>query len=351
MSEGARVAWSQPVASLLLLGVTAAVCAGTLATAGQTVAGQRAALVALGDVQARTVEVRSVGPAAVDGRALDQVARMSAVEFAAGLGQPFVVHPPGLRSHQAPAVRVVGVLDGLPDSGEEPAAFVSRRSVSRAGLETAAGALQGLDGGSYPVLGWFTSPSPLVQLEDFVVVRDPSSSGPLERLVVVVSSVALVERVADAIGTLRLSDDSQTVTVQRPEALLHARRTLQGEFTAYGRSMVLAFEAAGTLCIALLVFAATLARRRDFGRRRALGASRSALAGLVVVQTMLPATAGAVLGTVGGAAWLVRMTGTSVGWPYPVAVATLTLLSAAVAALGPSLLAAWRDPVTVLRTP
>jgi len=91
-------------------------------------------------------------------------------------------------------------------------------------------------------------------------------------------------------------------------------------------------------------------RQRDLGRRRALGADRPTIITLVVTRTLIAATLGALAGT---AAAVVITTSSGVRAPtgFIGAVAVLALLTAAIDAIPPAAIAAYRDPVAVLRTP
>ena len=97
----------------------------------------------------------------------------------------------------------------------------------------------------------------------------------------------------------------------------------------------------------LNVYGAVTSRRRDFGRRRALGASRSAIVALVVTQTAIVAALGAAVGSF----LIQRWTGSGPDPSFALAVATLVILAALVSAVPPALVAAYRDPVRILRVP
>lgn len=103
----------------------------------------------------------------------------------------------------------------------------------------------------------------------------------------------------------------------------------------------------GLVIVSVSTYGAVAGRRRDFGRRRALGASRSAIVVLVLVQTAVVACAGAALG-VGVGLWAT--------WSLPSAtlvtgVALRAVLVALLGAVPPALIAALRDPVRILRVP
>ncbi len=101
----------------------------------------------------------------------------------------------------------------------------------------------------------------------------------------------------------------------------------------------------------ITTYGATAAKRRDFGRRRALGASQADIVALVTIQSLLLGTLGAVVGTAGTA----LVTGVTMGvwpnWRFSVAVVVLAVDVSVLAALPPAFAAARRDPVRILRVP
>jgi putative ABC transport system permease protein len=103
--------------------------------------------------------------------------------------------------------------------------------------------------------------------------------------------------------------------------------------------------------VAAVVFAGTIGARRDFGRRRALGATRGQLMALVVLATLWPALAGTLVGTALGVLYLGSRLDQLPEWRFPVAVGILTVLVFATASAVPAAVAATRDPLRVLRVP
>ena len=78
------------------------------------------------------------------------------------------------------------------------------------------------------------------------------------------------------------AEDAPSVGVETSEDLAALRATLSGDLSRFSRSIVLVIAGAGLLMICLVVYGSVTARRRDFGRRRALGASRTVIVALVV---------------------------------------------------------------------
>lgn len=84
------------------------------------------------------------------------------------------------------------------------------------------------------------------------------------------------------------------------ETLADLQERVGRDLGGFNRSLLLGVMAAGALLTAIVVFADVLVRRKDIGRRRALGASRTIIIVLVLLRTAYPAVLGAVLETVLG---------------------------------------------------
>lgn len=109
--------------------------------------------------------------------------------------------------------------------------------------------------------------------------------------------------------------------------------------------------AAGMGFAGLALLLSVGSQRRDFGRRRALGASRSLLTVLVLLEATIPAALGAVGGTVLGMVGVWFMTGGMPGSWFAASVPTLTIVAVVVGAVPAAMTAALRDPVAILRVP
>ena len=105
------------------------------------------------------------------------------------------------------------------------------------------------------------------------------------------------------------------------------------------------------LLVAIVQSALVLLRRKDFGRRRALGATRGLIAALILIQTASLATAGAMDGAAASAITLVTLGDPLPSVDYTAAVALLALGVSVAAAIVPAVLAARRDPIRELRVP
>jgi putative ABC transport system permease protein len=147
------------------------------------------------------------------------------------------------------------------------------------------------------------------------------------------------------------ADDRSRVRIQTPASLVELRGIVEAELSSNSRQLLLVVLGIGLVVVMVTQAGAVAQRRRDFGRRRALGATRSAVTVLVIVQTISSAFVGVVLGSVAGVVAILMSTGSPPPFDFVTALAILALLSAVLAAVPPGIGAAFRDPVRILRVP
>ncbi|MFC5999425.1 FtsX-like permease family protein [Quadrisphaera sp. GCM10027208] len=356
LGAAARIATSQRVLSLAIGLISAGVVVTTLATAGRVVSAERAVLERIDDADVTVIQVvDDEGGAGLDAVTVRRLESMSTVAWVVGLGPVEDVRPSGLPGAEpVPARYVVGSSPALrlpPDSGFRPQAVVGDASRDRLGLVDSSGAVDLTSGVQLPVVGTFTASPPLSSLRELVLIVEPSWTGPLRRIHVQVRNPEDVLVTAEAVQAVLGDGDNAAARVEVAQDLALVRAAVQGELGGTGRATVLQTLAAGLLLATLTIFAGLQGRRRDFGRRRALGATRVQLTGVVVLHVLLAAVPGALLGAVGGSVAVVALSGSGPGWQYPVAVALLTVAAMVLAAALPAVTAAWRDPVAALRVP
>jgi putative ABC transport system permease protein len=187
-------------------------------------------------------------------------------------------------------------------------------------------------------------------LTDDVGLRRAGDDDPLTRLVIVSTTFASVAGLEQTLPQLVMVERND-VQVTSSTELEAALRSLAGRVGAFGREVTLASIAVGALFLSLIVFATLQGRRRDLGRRRALGASRGAIVGMAIAQTLVTAIPGAVIGGLAGAGALRAATGLLPSLGFMTGVAVLGSMASACAASVPAVIAAHRDPVAALRVP
>lgn len=358
LAEAARTAASQRVSSMLVALLCAAICAVTLLTVGRTAAAEEQVLARLDTAGSRLLVVTDdsntglITPAAVQ-----VLAGLDAVERTVGVHTPsdVVNSVIGDGGDRVPAWQITGDLDHAvqlttgrwPRPGE---ALVASQAQEQLGLTHPAGSVSVTNGNTqHDVVGAFTAREPFDSFNSGLVIAgdDTAAARSVHVVVASVEAVNATERLT--VTTLNPTDPAD-ISIQSPAALADLQLAVSGDLGDYGRGMLALTLGGGAFLIATVVLAEVLLRRRDLGRRRALGAPRWALVTLVLARTVTAAVPGAAIGAATGAAtantWAQLPPAT-----FTAATATLTILVAATASLAPALIAAARDPVGVLRTP
>lgn len=357
--EGIAAATTQPVATAVAALITAAVCTAILATTGQSAAAEARVLSQIDHAGARTlVFTDPTGRAGLVAAGLDAVAALAGVEWVTGVGpvtdirtdavgragQPVPARP--IYTDLPPAITVIH--GRAPAPGE---AVAGTDAITALGLADGAGTISGA-GYTGPIVATFTATDPLTGFDTGVLtLTEPNPDRPMRTVHVVAASIDDVATLEDAVPALLTMTDPFELVTESPAQLVDLQRVVAGELGESSRQLMLLVLAVGLVLIAVTLYGATANRRRDFGRRRALGASRTAIVTLVLTQTSLAALAGALLGTGAGLAIVQTLEGTQPAWTFTTGVATLTVLTALAAAIPPALAAATRDPVRILRVP
>lgn len=146
-------------------------------------------------------------------------------------------------------------------------------------------------------------------------------------------------------------DDPNKVAVQTSESLAQLRGMIKSQLGSSSRALVLGLLSITALLVAGILYGLVMMRRKDFGRRRALGATRGYIVTLLMAQTALLALVGA---GVGFAISLLLALVFGDPLPHPAfvgALAVLAVVSALIAALAPAIVASRREPIRELRVP
>jgi putative ABC transport system permease protein len=365
LREAVAGARSQLVASVLTIAMVAGMCAAALLTTGRTVAAEQAVLAEIDAAGTRSIVVRAGSEAGLTVEILDRLRAVAGIEQATGFG-PIVdarnaavpgAPPVALR----PAYGVIG--ERSMQSHQHPAGLAAVTSPAGAralGLPDGTGGLRTDHGQDVVVVsGDLAVPTHLRFLEPLAVI--PSSGTgtwageqphePLALLVVLAHSPPEVAAVETVIRGLLTDAEPGTVTIETSAQLAAIRAAIGGELGTHARATVLAILAIAALLVTVNLLALVTMRRKDFGRRRALGATRGLIITLLLTQVALLALAGAALGTASSLAGLATTGNPLPGAEFTMAVAIASLLVATLAALPPAIIAARRDPLHELRVP
>jgi putative ABC transport system permease protein len=370
--EGAEMARTQWIVTTVTAFVIAAVSAVILATVGQTAAAEARVLARIDDAGTRTLVVSDpTGRAHLHADSLLAVGALAGVDWAIGLGPVVDVRNAGLGAagQAVPARRLYGafpsaleVIDGRPPAARE--AIADQQALAELGMTDPAGGVTG-ESEESALVGTFVARDPLSFLDASVLILSESNlsrdsteaaghatrSDPLRQLVVAAERVDDVFWLSHALGLVVHADDTTQLRIDTPASLAQLRTLVEQELAASSRQLMLVILGVGLLLVMVTLAGAVAQRRRDFGRRRALGATRSAVVVLVLAQTAVAALLGVAAGTVAGLVADVQLAGASPPGAFTLGVAALGVLTALAAAVPPGLAAAFQDPVRILRVP
>ncbi|QAY71402.1 FtsX-like permease family protein [Xylanimonas protaetiae] len=363
LRDGAVAVLAQPVASASAALVVALVCLVVLATAGRTAATEHQVLAAIDDTGSRLIAVTDPGgQAGIAAESVPALASIDGVDWAVGFGgaTDAVIEAPGSTTGRLPTGVPVRVLVGAlpPDTDllvgrlpQHPGEAVAGKGAARTlGLTSGAGPVT-TPSQQAAVVGVVRLTGGLERFADTVLITaDPATTEPLRFMFVAASSAAAVPSVSRSVAAAMRATDPSQVTIEEPTAVRELREVVSGRLGAGARQLQAGVLVVGVIVVSITMLAMVAARRRDFGRRRALGASRTVIVILVLTHTGFAATAGALVGTAAGLA-LVATTGSLPTASYVVGNATLTVLAAFIGATPPAVLASRRDPVRILRVP
>ncbi len=354
------MAASQPVTSVVTGLIVGAVCGVILSTTGQTVQAEQQVLSRIDEAGTRSVTITDTnGAAGIRPDAVARISRVSGVEWVIGLGPAQDIRAAGIPAGNPAAVRAF--YGNLPPDviasdrwAQNPGTvLVGPDAQQTLGLSVPAGGVTTGDGDDLAVVGGFTAADPLGFLNrSALTVANPAETDPVVRSIHILAATPEgVTTVAEAALLMLDAADPTSIGVETSATLAGIRAAVQGELGEYGRQLVTLILAVGLILVALNLYGSVTVRRRDFGRRRALGAGRTTIITLITTQTMVVALIGATLGTLIGGGLVWRWTDTPPDLPFSIAIATLATLTATLAAIPPALIAAYRDPVRILRVP
>lgn len=358
IGEAWRIAWSQPVPTLITGAIVAGTCAVILSTTGQTVQAEQQVLAQIDAAGTRSIVIQDTqGTAGITPAAVDRIARLSGVEWVIGLGPAFDVRPAAVPGGRPAAVRrLYGTLPTVVVTShwdQTPGTLVVGRDAQHhLALQHPVGGVAADPGDTYAIVGWLRADEPLAFLNrSLLAPPDPDPDAEVRTIHLAAATPQAVAAVADASLAVLNPQDPASVGVQTSENLAQIRAAVQGQLGRYGRSLVTLVLGAGLTLTALTLYSSITARRRDFGRRRALGASRPHIVAIVTLQVLTTALPAAAIGTIATVIIILQTTGQAPTTAFTIAIPTLATLTATAAAIPPALVAAYRDPVSILRIP
>jgi putative ABC transport system permease protein len=358
LREVGASALSQRVSTAMTLLFVLSATAVVLITAGRAAGAEAAVLADIDAVGTRTLTVRVATPHDDFSAALvDRIAaHHDVVDEVTGFGP--VTDVTATEGSAPVAMRAVyGSLAGktlapMAAVAGTPQALATSDAVTTLGLLAGRGSVYGTDGTETLITGDVELPAHLASMNPVVLVPGQGhAEEPVTTITLVAHKPANLPLITDLV-TGALSDlDPTTVTIETSQRLADLRAVLEGQLTRQSHTLVLGILVGSAFAIMVNVWSLALTRRKDFGRRRALGATRTMIVGLVTGQVAIIATVGAVAGVATGTA-VIAVTGDPLPpASYLVAVAAAFITASIATAAVPAVWAANRDPLTELRVP
>ena len=350
--EAMASALSQRLQTLITALVVAAMCVAVLLTAGLTAATRQAVLSAIDDVGTRTITVTATANAGLDTDILNQLGSIADIATIAAFGPAMdATNPAAPRTPVAVRALWTDPTNlAIPSGGEQ--AWASDQALRDLGMPDRIGNLRTSRGAEILVAGRFSPPEQLAGLEPLVVVPTHTTSPqPIAVLVITTTDAAAVAPVAEVVGSLLRDLPADKVKVATSQQLAQLRGVIEADLQGRSRDQVLMIIGAAGVLVATVGSVMAMLRRKDYGRRRALGASQALIVALVLVQTAIVGAASAVIATLACTVALAIKSVPIPGLEFITAVPVLAVATAIVAAAAPAALAANRDPLTELRVP
>jgi len=360
VEEALRIAWAQPVASAVTIIMVAGMCATVLLTTGRTVGAEQDVMSSIDSAGTRSIIFRADGDSGLNTNVLNRIAHLDGIEWAAAFGPAVDVQNvalPGatkvpLRSIWASSFEGLGVPETIAIPGRT--AWASPTALRKLGMRDGFGGAISTTGTDFAIADKLAVPEYLQFLEPLVIAPQESSTSapePVSVLVVIAARPDLVTPVARATQSLLAVDDSTKVKISTSEDLATLRGLVEGKLSSYGRNLVIVIFALTAALVAAILYGLVIMRRKDFGRRRALGASQVLIVGLLLTQTGALSLLGGVLGSTAAAFGLAATGDPLPAFSFFVAIVLLAISVGVTAALVPALAAARRDPLRELRVP
>lgn len=357
IGEILRSTASQKVATVMVAVLTAAMCASTLLTVGRSAAAADQVHERLESAGARRLVVTDARSGGfLTASMVTVVSGLDAVERAIGLTSAVDVTNTALRGEGQKVIArgVVGdihdaveLVEGRwPNPGE---ALVSATALDRLHMDRPVGAVTDSEGRTASVVGRFAPIPPYAELAEGAVIA-AAITQPAHTIDVLVDAEASATVTERAVLATLDRVDPNDLDVRSPVGLAEVQAAVMGDLSEFSRRLMLLVLGVGGLLVAVVALSDVLLHRRDLGRRRAVGAARWVLVHLAVGRAVVSGVIGAILGTAVGIIATAAL-GQQVSSGFSIGTAILAVLTSGLATALPAMVAAYRDPVRVLRTP
>jgi len=339
--------------------VVALVVGVVLSTTGRTAATEQSVLESIDSLGARVVVLTDGDRKAhVDAASVEAIQRLDGVAWVFGIGAAETGTSEALGGGRVSSRALVGTLPSEVTIEMGRAAVAPREAVAgegalaTLGLADGAGAVA-IEGRPVGVVGTMRASGVLDFLNGTVLYRqNPDETQPVVQIFLAVDNPADATAIGDEAQAVIIADDPDRVTVEVSSSVINLGDVVSGKLGASARQLMVLVLLVGLAITTVVTMAMVASQRRNYGRMRALGASRSALVVMVLVRTAAAAGLGAVVGGAVGIVVIYSSTGGALPrWEFVVGVGVLAFLMSLVGAAVPAVAAARNDPVSILRVP
>lgn len=349
---------SQPVTGAITTILVSGMIIAIMLTTGRTVGAEQQVLAAIDEEGTRTIVIRAQPEAGLNSDAVTRMRNIAGIEWVGGFSAAIDARNSQLPDGTKTAVRYLYSDDlqslQLPERIALPqqSAWASKQALEALGMPEASGGIVLTTGANYAVVGELNVPDFLETLEPAVFIPiTPEKPETLGTLIVVVDKPELVPVISDTVIPLTGVTDSSKIKIETSETFAQLRTLIEAQLSTFSRGLVLALLAVTGVLLAIIQFGLVIMRRKDYGRRRALGATRSLIISLILLQTALLTVLGICVGTVVSQLLLIASADPPPPLDFIAAVAILTLTTALISAAVPAGFAARREPIRELRVP
>jgi putative ABC transport system permease protein len=352
--EALASAWSQRTASAITVAIVGGMCASVLLTTGRTVGAEDAVLSTLDSAGTRSIIVRADPDSGLTNSVLDRLKGIEGIEWVAAFGPARDVTNSAVPEGRKVPLRSMwgGMVGSTNELNASVDAFISDTARKELGMSAMAGSVRTSDGLLYPIAGPVATPDVLGFLEPLAVLPQPAgSAGAVSILAVVATDPAQVQPVLEVLLSVLDVADPTTIKLTTSETLADLHLLVKGQLGGFGRELVIVIFGLTSLLVAAVLYGLVMMRRKDFGRRRALGASRGLIAGLLIVQTAILTAAGALIGSSAAAVALAASGDPLPRFQFFAAIGVLSIVVGILGAIPPAWVASRRDPLRELRVP
>ena len=340
--------------------VVALVVGVVLSTTGRTAATEQSVMDSIDSLGARVVVLTDGDRKAnIDGASVDAIARLDGVAWVFGVGPAMSGASPAAPG--ASRVSTRSLVGDLPepvrlergrDAVAPREAVAGEEALASLGLADGAGIVE-LDDRRLGVVGVVAADGVLDFLNETVLYRaDSAETSRVVQIFIAVDDPALAQSVGQAAQAVLTAEDPSGVTVEVSSSVIELGDVVSGKLGASARQLMALVLLVGLAITTVVTMAMVASQRRNFGRMRALGASRSALIAMVLIRTTVSAGLGALVGGAIGVAMVGATTGGELPhWTFVVGVGMLALAMSLLGCAVPAVAAARQDPVAILRVP